>query len=69
MITGDRYRVPIRDLGRAICESVGDQSKAGFRWIDISSPGDIFFQDVILDRAAYLIEADVLLSCDAEVKA
>src|SRR5688500_5685745 len=62
VVAGDRDCVPIRHLGRTICEGVGDQSKTRLWGVNIRSAGDVFLEDVILDRTAYFVETDALFS-------
>src|SRR6185369_9966583 len=69
VITRDRDGIPIGHLCRAIRERVGDQPERGLWRIYVSAAGDVFFQDVVLDRAAHLVERNVLLSGNGEIKA
>src|SRR5829696_7945756 len=68
VIAGDRDRVPIRNFGGAVGKRVGYQSKARLGRIDVSSPGDVFLQDVVLDRAIHLVESDALFFRDREIE-
>src|SRR5438876_8121720 len=61
VIAADRNRVPLRYLLRAEFERVDDEAHGRFRREDPLLLGLIFFQDVVLDRAAELRHRDVAL--------
>ncbi len=67
MVAGDADRVPARDLRLAVLEDVGDQAHGGSRREDIGAAGDIFLEDVVLDRAAQFGRVAALAFGDGNV--
>ena len=51
VVAGDRDRVPLRNLGPAVGERVGDQPQRRLRRVDVGAAGDVLLEDVVLDRA------------------
>jgi hypothetical protein len=61
VIAADRDRVPLRDALGAESHQVGDQAEVRLRREDPFLLGDVFLEDVVLERAAELGERDALL--------
>jgi len=61
VIAGDADRVPARDFLPAVGKDIGDEAHGGFGREDVGAAGDVFLEDVVLDRAAQLIRAHALL--------
>ena len=55
VVAGDADRVPVRHFGLAVAEDIGDQAHGRRGREDICAAGNIFLQDVVLDRAAQLL--------------
>src|SRR5215472_15058928 len=51
VVTRNRNCIPARKLASRICEYVSHYPEAWTRWINVGSSGNVFLQDVILDRA------------------
>ena len=68
MIAANRNRVPIGNFARAKRERISDQTERWRRRKDVCAARDVFFQDVVLDRAADLVERYALLTCDREIE-
>ena len=60
VVAGDRNRVPFRNVLRAVFKNVGDQTHRRFRREDVGAASRVFFQDVVLDRAAQLVRGYAL---------
>jgi hypothetical protein len=52
VIAADADGVPLRHVGAAVLEDVGDDPHARPRWIHIGAAGDVLLEDVVLDGAA-----------------
>ena len=64
VIAGDRDRVPLRHVLRAVLEDVGDDPHARPWRIDVRAAGDVLLQQIVLDRAADLAGGNALLLGD-----
>ncbi len=61
VIAADADGVPLGDIVAAEAEYVRDQAHRWFRGENIGPPGDVFLQNVILDRTGKFPKADALL--------
>ena len=52
VIARDRDRVPLRELGGAELEDIGDEAHRRPRREDVGAPRDVLLEDVVLGRAA-----------------
>ena len=68
VIARDRDRVPARDLLGAVGEGVGHQAHGGPGRVDVGAAGDVFLEDVVLDRATDGRRSDTLLVGDKLVE-
>jgi hypothetical protein len=50
-VTGDRDRVPVRNVRRAVLEDVGDDPHRRTGRIHVGAAGDVLLEQVVLDRA------------------
>ena len=55
VVAGDRDRIPVRHLGGAEAEDLGDQRETRLRRIDVRAARDVLLEDVVLNRAAQLV--------------
>ena len=67
VIAADRDGVPTGDLLRAVLEDVGDEAHGGRGRKDVGAAGDVFLEDVVLNRAAQLARVDALLLCHGDI--
>ena len=67
MVTGNRNRIPLRNVLRAILEDVRDDTHGRLRREDVRAAGSILFQDIVLNRAAQLVSRNALLLGDSDV--
>ncbi len=67
VVARDRDRIPVRHLGRAEAEDLGDEAQRRRGRIDVRPAGDVFLEHVVLDRPADLIRADPALLGDHDV--
>ena len=68
VVAGDRDRVPLRDLLRAVLEDVGGQPHRRLGRVDVVAAGDVLLEHVVLDRAAELLGRHALLLADELVE-
>ena len=69
MITGNRNRIPFRNVLRAILKDVRDDTHRRLRREDVRAAGSILFQDIVLDRAAQLVSRNALFLSNSDVHA
>ncbi len=67
VIARDRDRIPVRYILGAEREDVCDQAHRWRGREDIRAAGDIFLEDIVLDRAAQLLHVDALASGHGDV--
>ena len=64
VVAGDRDGVPLRDLGAAVAEGVGDQPQRRLRRVDVGAARDVLLEDVVLNRAVEPCPDALLLGDD-----
>ena len=67
VVAADGNGIPVWHLRRAEAERLGHQRKRGYRRIDVRAAGDVFLENVVLDRAAERRAADAPLLGDDDV--
>ena len=67
MVAGDADRVPVRHFGLAEAENIRNQAHRRRRREDIGAAGDIFLQNIVLDRTAQLPCLHTLPLCHRDI--
>ena len=68
MITRNGNGIPLWQFIAAPFKNIGDDAHGRFGRIDIGSPGGIFFQDIILNRARDFFQIGALLFCQCNIQ-
>jgi len=61
VVSGDRDRIPLRDLPGREGHDVGDEPEAGLDRVDIRAAGDVFLEHVVLHGARERAPGNALL--------
>ena len=68
VVAGDRDRMPLRQLRRAVLDHVGDEPHRRLGREDVLLLRDVLLEDVRLDRPAQVLGGDALLLADRDVE-